>query len=404
MALDVYTIVVLFAILSLMFSGLFLFARLQAGDIHGIKQWALASLCMGLGLGLNYLFDTPTHASKFAVVLGASLIAASVGLQFRGIQLFKGERTYKYLTILFVGVVAVQNIWFEFIYPSISYRTIANSLVFSLGYAVCAGTLLMRIVPPLKSALWFTGLSFALLSVVLLIRAVVIWQSQLETYGLYASTPVNPPTFLIACIVQLCVTFGLLLMLNYQLVYEVEKIASRDMLTGAFNRRRLDEELMRMQSRYERTGDLFAVMLIDIDDFKSINDRLGHLAGDEVLRNLSRTAQATIRVEDYFARYGGDEFCILLPSTSLEQALILAERLREAYAASSISAAGEIPSSTISIGVADTSQVRGQFASIMAVADQALYLAKQTGRNKVMTHADSGMLLNEQFGVALNAT
>ncbi|MDP2248073.1 MAG: GGDEF domain-containing protein, partial [Nitrosomonadales bacterium] len=386
MALDVRTIVVVFAMLSLMFSGLFLFARLHAGNIRGVKQWAVASLCIGLGLGLTYLFHTPSYASKFAVVLGATLIATSIALQFSGIQAFKGDRTDKWLIALFVGLVALLNVWFEFISPSISYRTIANSLVFGLGYAACARILLIRIEPPLRSALWFTGLSFALLSVVLLIRTIVISQSQLETYGIYASTPINPPTFLIACLVQLCVTFGFLLMLNHQLVSEIQKIASRDMLTGAFNRGRLEEELARLQSRCERTGDKFAVMLIDVDDFKTINDTLGHLAGDELLRSLTNIAQTSIRVEDYFARFGGDEFCILLPSTSAAEAFVLAERLRRAYASTTMSLAGKSFNSTISIGVADSSQVGLQFESLIAVADQALYRAKQAGRNKVVIH------------------
>jgi diguanylate cyclase len=389
MALDVYTIVVLFAILSLMFSGLFLFARLHAGSIRGVHQWSLASLCMGLGLGLTYLFVTPTYASKFAVVLGASLIAASVALQFSGIQAFKGGRTYKWLAVVFVALVALQNVWFEFVYPSIGYRTVANSLIFALGYAACARVLLVHVESPLRSALWFTGLSFALLSVVLLIRAIVISQSQLETYGIYASTPVNPPTFLIACIVQLCVTFGFLLMLNHQLVAEIQKLASRDMLTGAYNRRRLNEEFTRLQSRSERTGDTFSVMLLDVDDFKSINDTLGHLAGDEVLRKLTNTAQKSIRVEDYFARYGGDEFCILLPSIGVAEAYPLAERLRKTYAATPMHFAGKAINSTISIGVADSSQVGLLFESLMAAADQALYQAKQAGRNKVVAHASS---------------
>lgn len=390
MALDVYTIVVLFAILSLMFSGLFLFARIYVGNIRGVHQWSLASLCMGLGLGLTYLFGTPSYASKFAVVLGASLIAASVALQFIGIQAFKGGQTYKWSALVLVASVALLNIWFEFIYPSIGYRTVANSLIFAIAYAACARILLVHVESPLRSALWFTGLSFALLSLVLLVRAIVVSQFQLETYGIYAGTPVNPPTFLIACIVQLCVTFGFLLMLNHQLVSEIQKLASRDMLTGAYNRRRLDEEFTRLQSRCERTGDNFSMMLLDVDDFKSINDTHGHLAGDELLRNLTKIAQKSIRVEDYFARYGGDEFCILLPSTGAAEAFTLAERLRAAYARTPTHFAGKAINSTISIGVADSSQAGLLFESLMAAADQALYKAKQDGRNKVVAHASSG--------------
>jgi diguanylate cyclase len=108
-----------------------------------------------------------------------------------------------------------------------------------------------------------------------------------------------------------------------------------------------------------------------------------------VLRKLTNTAQKSIRVEDYFARYGGDEFCILLPSIGVAEAYPLAERLRKTYAATPMHFAGKAINSTISIGVADSSQVGLLFESLMAAADQALYQAKQAGRNKVVAHASS---------------
>jgi diguanylate cyclase (GGDEF)-like protein len=284
-------------------------------------------------------------------------------------------------------VIALQTFWFEFIQPDIAIRSIANSMVLASGYAACAYALLIRVQQPLRTAYWFTGLLFALLAAVLLARAVMIWHSHLDSYGLYANIPLNPLTFLIACMLQAGVTFGFLLMLNYQLVAEIQKVASRDTLTGAFNRRRLEEEAIRLQSRCKRTGDTFAVMLIDIDQFKFINDNYGHPVGDEVLRNLAAIAQASIRTEDYFARYGGDEFCILLPSTSVEEAFGLAERLRLSYATRMRSVAGFTLDSTVSIGVADSSRCGMDFKEMIAAADAALYEAKQAGRNRVKAHA-----------------
>lgn len=387
MILDVRTIIVLFAMLSVMFSGLILLAGLHTRSINSVKQWSIANLCIGIGLGSAYFFSIPTPNAKFAIVIGAALIAAGVAFQFTGIQSFKSSRIYKWLAIFFVGVVTFQTYWFEFLHPDISSRSIANSLLLSIGYAACASALLIYTKPPLKTVSWFTGLSFALLSVVMLIRAILISQSSLDTYSLYSNTPINPVTFVITCVLQLCVTFGFLLMLNHQLVAEIEKIASRDMLTGAFNRRQLEEEITRLQSRCERTGDKFSLMLIDVDNFKFINDNYGHPNGDEVLRSLTNIAVSSIRAEDYFARYGGDEFCILLPSTSRDEALILANRLRERYASTTFVFGGKTIKSSISIGISESSKVGLEFKNLIGAADQALYRAKQDGRNKVVFHS-----------------
>lgn len=389
MKLDVRTTMVLFAILSIMISGLILLAGLRTRSFSSVKQWSIASLCIGLGLGSAYFFSTVTLGAKFAVVAGAALVAAGVALQFTGIQSFKLSRVYKGLAISYVAVAILQTYWFEFIHTDISARSIANSVLLSIGYAACARLLLSNTKPPLRAVSWFTGLSFASLSVILLIRAIVIAHSSTELYSLYSNTPINPITFVISCVLQVCVAFGFLLMLNHQLIAEIEKIASRDTLTGAFNRRQLEQEIVRLQSRYERTGDKFSLMLIDVDNFKFINDNYGHPNGDEVLRRLTNIAIATIRVEDYFARYGGDEFCILLPSTSTDEALVVADRLREAYASTTFEFGGEVMKSSISIGITDSSKIGLESRNLIGAADQALYKAKQYGRNKVVFYSAS---------------
>jgi len=388
MKLDIRTIMVLFAILSIMISGLILLAGLRTRSGSSVKQWSIAYLCIGIGLGSAYFFSTITPSAKFAVVVGAALVAASIAFQFTGVQSFKFSRPYKELGICYVAVVIFQTYWFEFIQPDISARSIANSLLFSIGYAACSSLLLINAKAPLRAASWFTGLAFALLSVVMLIRAIIILNSS-EVYSLYLITPINPITFVISCILQLCAAFGFLLMLNHQLIAEIERIASRDTLTGAYNRRQLEQEIVRLQSQYERTGDKFSLMLIDIDNFKFINDNYGHPSGDEVLQRLTNIAVATIRTEDYFARYGGDEFCILLPSTSTEEALFVANRLKDAYASTTFEFKGEVIKSSISIGIADSSNVGTESKNLIGAADQALYKAKQDGRNKVFFYPAS---------------
>ena len=390
MDLDIRTIMVMIAMMTLMFGVLLELAGLHAGNIRGVRQWAVANLCFSLGLSLAYFYTQPTAGYGWAVVAGATLVAMGIGLQFTGIQAFKEQRIDWRVVLLMVGLVFLLNLWFAVIRPDVAARAIGNSLLFAIGNAASARALLIRIEPPLRTAYWFTGLCFALLVLLLLTRAAMIWISPPGTYWLYANMPVNPTLFFIACIVQLCVTFGFVLMLNYRLFMDIQKLASRDVLTGAFNRRRLLEEAGRQRARWSRTGETLSIMMIDVDRFKSINDRYGHPIGDEVLRRLVAIAQTSIRPDDYLARYGGEEFCILLPSTTEQAALVVAERLRENYAAMTLDLADKTLKSTVSIGVADSTHAGFEFASLVAAADEALYRAKQQGRNRVVAHSSMG--------------
>jgi len=385
--LDVRTIMVIFAMLAFMFFCLLELAGLHIGNIRGVRQWAVANLCISLGMSLAYFYTVATPGHDWAIAIGATSIAAGVSLQFTGIQAFKEERSNWQVALLFVGVFFCQNIWFSVIHPDIHSRAIANSFLLALIFAACARALLIRIDTPLRTAYWFTGLSFVVLTIVMLIRGIRMWLSPEVSYALYANMPLNSVSFFISCMTQLCVTFGFLLMLNYRLISDLNRIASHDALTGALNRRRLEEEAIRLKTRCIRTGETLAIMVIDIDHFKSINDRFGHSAGDEILRRLTDVAHKSIRPDDYFARYGGDEFCMLLSSTTGSEAWELAERLRQTYSQMTFKIGKESLHVTVSIGVADSASIGLEFSALFAVADQALYQAKQEGRNQVVSYS-----------------
>lgn len=386
MNLDIRTMMVMISALSLLFFGLLTLAGLHAGNARGVQHWAVGSLCIGLGLGFSYT-QLGLPGSTWVLVFGATLMAAGIGLQFNGIQAFKTGRCNGYIPWLLAGLVFIQSIWFVVLHPDIHARVVANSLVFALGNAACARALFIRIEPPLRTAYWFTGASFAVVATMFLARAVMVFLAPPDSYSLYSQTPINPISLFIGSMAQICMAFGLVLMLNYRLAMNLQKLASSDALTGALNRRSLEQEAARLSARCTRTGDTLAVMMIDVDHFKSINDRYGHPVGDEVLRRLAAVAQTTIRSDDYFARYGGEEFCILLPSTLEKDAWILADRLRQTYAALVMEFGGEILRSTISIGVSDSSHAGVEFTALIAAADQAMYRAKQGGRNRVVMHS-----------------
>jgi diguanylate cyclase (GGDEF)-like protein len=155
-----------------------------------------------------------------------------------------------------------------------------------------------------------------------------------------------------------------------------------DPLTGVFNRRSFLEFSSKEEARTRRGGKTFAVLMVDIDHFKRINDTYGHPAGDVVIKELADVATRVLRPSDVLARYGGEEFVINLPDTTQDQALVVAERLRRAVEASAVvSDAGAIRF-TVSVGVATCSH-RTPLSEAIAHADKALYAAKQNGRNRV---------------------
>ena len=177
---------------------------------------------------------------------------------------------------------------------------------------------------------------------------------------------------------------------NAQLYREQEESSLTDELTGLPNRRYLAQRFLQETTRARRHQKALAVMMLDIDHFKQINDAHGHLAGDAVLADLGSAIRGAIRQSDVCARYGGEEFAALLTETGLDGALVLAERLRGTIERSRMGGR-EI---TVSIGVAATSEA-DQLTALIDYADRALYEAKETGRNRVCARAPKGSRLEQ---------
>lgn len=162
--------------------------------------------------------------------------------------------------------------------------------------------------------------------------------------------------------------------------------AIRDPLTGCFNRRYLQETLPRECARARREGYPLALIMLDIDHFKQVNDTYGHPAGDEMLRMLGGMLRASIRSGDMVCRYGGEEFLLVLPNVSGEVAVPRAEAIRAAFAQSSILHDQCTIQATVSLGVAVIENVDACCDELIKRADEALYAAKRTGRNRVVVY------------------
>ncbi len=170
---------------------------------------------------------------------------------------------------------------------------------------------------------------------------------------------------------------------------QMERLAMTDALTGISNRRHFTDMANKEVGRARRYGHPLTVLSFDIDNFKGINDGLGHATGDEVLRRIAETVDAELRGSDVFARMGGDEFVILSPQTDLPAALHIAERLRSAMKRMSVPENPHSLKITASIGIATWRRSDGLIDATIARADEALYRAKKAGRDRICTFPDA---------------
>lgn len=225
---------------------------------------------------------------------------------------------------------------------------------------------------------------FWLIGAVLLLRgALALAMPASIGASLHDPRPVNVGALVVFVACGLLINFGLLGLVFARVVTRLRHLSDHDALTGLRNRRSIERALSAEAARLARHDQTFALLALDIDHFKSINDRLGHPAGDEVLRALARTMQSAARRIDLAARTGGEEFWLLMPATDQPGAMVVAERLMQAVRQLSVAVAGAEVGVTVSIGVAIASRRDEELESLLRRTDAALYRAKHQGRNRI---------------------
>ena len=179
----------------------------------------------------------------------------------------------------------------------------------------------------------------------------------------------------------------------------LKEMALRDSLTGLYNRRAFDEQLRKLFEMASRYGRHLALLLVDLDHFKEINDSHGHQAGDLILREAARCIERCVRAADHVARYGGEEIAVIMPETDENQAFTAAERVRQVLELWEFRLdSGETLTLTVSIGVAGLDPGVRNADALVARADEALYLAKQQGRNRTNRGAHDSPPARTQTG------
>jgi diguanylate cyclase len=169
---------------------------------------------------------------------------------------------------------------------------------------------------------------------------------------------------------------------------QLQEQAIRDPLTGLFNRRFLESTVSQELARCQRDGIPLALVMIDVDNFKKVNDSFGHPAGDHVLKALASRLQKAVRASDSACRYGGEEFILLLPGMDLDTAWVRADRWRQEFSSEAVMFGDLRVQATISIGIAAFPDHGDSLAELTRCADLALYEAKHTGRDRVVPYRD----------------
>ncbi len=362
---------------------------------HAARHWLASSVSTGLALSLLMLPSIGSESLRI-ILSGALVVIGAVTLR-RGLQYFLKLRQTDGVHLALGLGVATFNIAVSLPRQWVNLAEVLNCL--AVGWIL--GRTAWESFQPLKEEF---KVATAWVHTLLLSAAVAV-------FGLAALTHMAPAWpwpwlswaedtsrfAMVFASVTLSIMTSFLLgyMVVTRLVRRLEHLSHHDGLTGLLNRRAIEYLLDREDQRLQRFGDPFSILLVDIDHFKRINDRLGHAAGDAVLCAVARTLQASAREVDRVARYGGEEFCILLPHTLQEGAVQAAERLRTAISQIDVPWNDEHIAVSISTGLACADEPGESLQSLLRRADDALYQAKSQGRNRVVL-ANRGAKVNRQ--------
>lgn len=179
----------------------------------------------------------------------------------------------------------------------------------------------------------------------------------------------------------LSISFGFNFKAAYDARLTAEHYARIDPLTNLYNRRALTELVYPIWNLGERQQTSMSIMLVDLDWFKRINDKFGHIIGDVVLKDVAQTLKRRLRMSDIILRWGGEEFLVFLPDTDIVQAKLLAEKLQRYFDNNKVN---DVTKVTISVGVASSLPSEISFDELIKLADKSLYQAKKNGRNQVV--------------------
>jgi len=318
-----------------------------------------------------------------SIAFGNGLLLLGFAEMCRAVRGFRGLPEWAWLWWGAVLVAMVLLVLFSVVWPNYSARVMVNSTAGMLLFAGIAQALAPAFHRGGFSAARLTG-AFAAFGVV-----TALWRftehalSPRVAGSLLEAGPSDTVVFLYACVGVMFLSLGFVLMHTERAYDDLHRLASVDTLTGVLARSALDEQGAPMLEEARRLGRPLSALMLDLDQFKAANDRLGHLAGDQILRHLARQARRVLRGGDLLCRLGGDEFVALLPNTDARGAAVVAGHLRESLADAPLVFAGEPLAIPMSIGVVEYGPDDSGVESLLRRADEAMYIAKRAGGDRV---------------------
>ena len=358
MHLDTRTMIFAFATGSLIMAIGLLIVNARSAHMRLMTLWVLANFALfGAWTNREVGFSIPGLA---AVDAAFALFTIGYALEFGALRLFCG---YRLSTVRVIGWIVISILAGTLIPIDV------RPLIVGAWLLASAVTLVTRSPRPERTSRWLTGAFFA---------AVAIGDGLqvLDNEGAHA-------IYLAINYIGLFGTsLGFIMMTKERTDHELQRSASFDSLTALFNRRTFLESAHRELIRAERQHLQTSVLMLDLDHFKSVNDTYGHTVGDLVLQSFGAVLRASLRSFDVVGRYGGEEFCVLLPGTGINEATAIAERVRAISSQTPVVARGATISYTVSTGVVQASPGVA-LEELVDKADKALYRAKASGRNCV---------------------
>jgi diguanylate cyclase (GGDEF)-like protein len=321
--------------------------------------------------------------SLLPLLAGGTVMIFAACLGAMGIKRFYGQPVSWRAAALITGVSFAGLAFFIVGYDSMSMRVFVYSLGQALPLAMTLKLLLSGQDGRKSPGARLAGVVSVVITAIYAVRGAGGLFHIGGSFSYYDSNPLQWALVLALMFLSMAWNFGFLLMAIDRLRNEVADLALLDDLTGVGNRRHLLQRLTEECARSERSGEPFALLVIDLDGFKRINDTRGHAAGDACLQHFTLMAQTRLRPGDMLARAGGDEFCIVLPASTRREGAMIARRVLDVCREDADACVGADIPIAVSIGVAQWTREIGSFPDrLIAAADHALYAAKNAGKNR----------------------
>lgn len=356
--------------------------RALSTDIQSsAKDWRIGTLILASGSVLLALEDK--LPGSFLLIAGNGCLMLGLALYWRSVRRFEAVPDSSWIfTPAVLGVIGI--FWFAAITPSFSVRVLVATLAW-IAPLIGAGWLLVK--PRAEQRFISRSVLAAIMGLVIatmLLRALYFLTHPYRAASILDSGDlVSGTTPFLLCLLPVIGTTCFLMMCSERAQLLWQTAAATDFLTGLPNRRTISATAKARIDAARRLGIGLVIAIIDIDHFKSINDRFGHEAGDRALQHVADVLSKNCRSANMVGRIGGEEFVVLIEGSSLQQALVAAERLRVALELAPVVINGEPLTLTVSIGLSELLSTDLDFSTILGRADGAMYKAKENGRNRV---------------------